>query len=74
MVSIEAAVLTVLREVLAGKHMVHSTQHSSDWALYYSCRQLPIQSAMASKRFRYSDVGFGFGYRTGYGSCSYGWC
>ena len=35
-------------EVLAGKHMVHSTQHSSDWALYYSCRQqLPIQSAMA---------------------------
>ena len=50
MVSIEAAVLTVLREVLAGKHMVHSTQHSSDWALYYSCRQqLPIQSAMASK-------------------------
>lgn len=26
------------------------------------------------KRFRYSDVGFGSGYRTGYGSCSYGWC
>ena len=39
---------SMLREVLAGKHMVHSTQHSSDWALYYSCRQqLPIQSAMA---------------------------
>ena len=47
MVSIEAVVLTVLREVLAGKLMVLSMQHSSDWALYYSCRQqLPIQSAM----------------------------
>ena len=47
MVSIEAAALTVLREVLAGKLMVPSMQHSSDWALYYSCRQqLPIQSAM----------------------------
>ena len=35
------------REVLAGKLMVLSMQHSSDWALYYSCRQqLPIQSAM----------------------------
>ena len=44
---IEAVVLTVLREVLAGKLMVLSMQHSSDWALYYSCRQqLPIQSAM----------------------------
>ena len=47
MVSIEAAALTVLREVLAGKLMVPSMQHSSDWALYYSCRQqLPLQSAM----------------------------
>ena len=53
----------ILRSILrTGRCIIHAGS-----SYLYNLRWL-------QKRFRYSDVDYGSGYRTGYGSCSYGWC